>query len=176
MQAWQPALELKLRVIAETLYELGKMRSDSRRELAQLAGVNYNRLKAAWASGRLSTDLQMKLAEVGGFEASDPTWIDHNVLPLERSKSDNTDYPGQDTIQKFKMMIRRCHRLTGTETIRVANQRPRLIDSNLATFTVEDSGQGTTSNGSVQMFFTIVLNLGYHSSGFAYGFRRVRLK
>lgn len=170
------ALEPKLWIIAETICELGETRRGSRRELARFAGINYDRLKAAWRLGRLSADLQEKLARAGGFDGSDPTWIDPDVSPKDRSKPDDVHYPGRDTAERFRAMIRHRRGLQGAETIRIANHRPRLIDSNIATFTVEDSGQGAGLNRSAQMFFTIVLEPGYHPSGFAYGFRRVRLR
>jgi hypothetical protein len=169
------ALELKIRALAETLHEKGAILNPSRPEFARFANINYDRLKAAWANGRLSVDLHEKIVKAGGFERSDPTWFDPNVSPKDRSKSDTADYPGRDTVSNFSAMLRKRHGIAA-EIVRVVDDRPRLLDSNLLTFTVEDSGQGTTLGQPASLFFAMVLEPGYHESGLIYGFRRVRLR
>jgi hypothetical protein len=169
------ALEPKIRALAETLHATGAIPSPSRREFARFAGISYDRLKAAWGSGRLSVDLQKKLATAGGFEHSNPTWFDPNVPPRDRSKSDTADYVGRDTVSNFRSMLLKRHGIA-PDIVRVFDDRPRLLDSNLVTFTVEDSGQGTTLGQPASLFFAMVLEPGYHDSGFIYGFRRVRLR
>jgi hypothetical protein len=171
------ALEKKVRIMAETLCEIGRIRSVSRCDFAETSDIDYDTLKAAWRSGRLSTALQSKLAEAAGFDLSDPAWIDDSIDPSIRTLADNADYPGRDTAANFRAMLRRSHELPGSGTvIRVANQRPKLIDSNLATFSVEDTGQGAALGDPMPMFFSIVLECGYHPKGIEYGFNRVRLR
>jgi hypothetical protein len=169
------ALEQKIRIIAETLYELGIIKNPSRREFAHVAGINYDALKAAWSSGRLSPELQEKIAQVGGFDQTDPCWNDPSVQPNKRSMSDSADYPGRDTVANFRHMVRRRHALV-PEIIKVKDERPRLLDSNLMTFAVGDLGQGGALDQPASLFFTVVLEPGYHPSGFTYGFRRIRLR
>jgi hypothetical protein len=171
------ALEKKIRIMAETFRDLGRIRSTSRREFAAVADIDYDTLKTAWASGRLSTEMQTKLVEAAGFDASDPTWIDDSIDPVVRAAADNVDYPGRDTAANFRAMLRRHHSLSGSGTmIRVVNERPQLIDSNLATFSVEDAGQGAVLGEPTPMFFSLVLECGYYPKGIQYGFSRVRIR
>lgn len=171
------ALEKKIRIMAETLCEVGKINSVSRRNFANFAGIDYDTLKAAWASGRLSTELNERLADAAGFDTAHPTWIDENVEPLARSSPDGPSYPGRDTAVAFRSMLRRCHDLAGTGTlVRIADERPQLIDSNLATFCVEDSGQGAALGEPAPLFFSAVLEPGYYPKGIGYGFKRIRLR
>jgi hypothetical protein len=92
------ALEMKVRIMAETLCEAGTINSGSRRHFASFAGVDYDTLKAAWRSGRLSNELNEKLALAAGFDSTDPCWIDENVDPMQRSSTDGASYPGRDTV------------------------------------------------------------------------------
>jgi hypothetical protein len=169
------ALEHKVRVIAETLHEVGRIPNPSRRDFAVHANINYDRLKAAWSSGRLSPDLQGKISAAAGFDHVDPTWADQSVPPNDRSKPDGPTYPGRDTVENFRYMLRHCHGLAA-EVVRVVDGRPLLLDSNLLTFTLEDSGQGSRLDQAASLFLTMVLEPGYHPNGLVYGFRRVRLR
>jgi hypothetical protein len=168
------ALEQKIRIFAETFHELGMIENPSRTEFARFAGIKYERLKAAWSSGRLSTELEEQLAKLGEFSRSDPCWIDQSILPKSRSMSD-LEYPGRDTVVNFRAMLRRRLGLT-PDIVRVKDERPRLRDSNLMTFSVSDLGQHTALDQPVSLFFTMVLEPGYHPSGLIYGFRRIRLR
>ena len=171
------ALEVKIRIMAETLCELGDIKSVSRKDLADFAGVDYDTLKAAWRLGRLSDELSEKLARAVRFDRADPSWIDGNVAPMDRSRADNPTYAGRDTAAAFTAMLRRRHDLSGIGTfVRVANDRPRLIDSNLATFSIEDSGQGAVLGEPAPLFFSIVVEPGYYPEGVEYGFQRLRLR
>jgi hypothetical protein len=171
------ALEKKVRIMAETLCELGKINSVSRAHFARAVGIDYQVLKTAWRNGRLSADLNEKLAVSAGFDVSNPTWIDENVEPAIRSSSDSPSYPGRDSTTAFRAMLRRCHDLPGTGTfIRIANGRPQLVDSNLASFCIDDSGQGAALGDSIPLFFSIIVDRGYHSKGLVYDFRRMRLR
>lgn len=169
------ALERKVRVIAETLHEVGRIPNPSRRDFATYAKVSYDRLKAAWSSGRLSPELQEKISAAAGFDHIDSTWADQNVSPSDRSKPDGPTYPGRDTVENFRHMLRHRHGLAA-EVVRVVDSRPLLLDSNLLTFTLEDSGQGSRLDQAASLFLTMVLEPGYHSTGLIYGFRRVRLR
>jgi hypothetical protein len=74
-------------------------------------------------------------------------------------------------------MLRQCHDLPGAGTlVRITNERPLLIDTNLATFSVEDSGQGAALGEPSPLFFSVVLDRGFHPKGIEYGFQRVRLR
>jgi len=171
------ALEKKVRIMAETLCELGKINSVSRAHFARAVGIDYQVLKTAWRSGRLSAQLNEKLAASAGFDILDPTWIDDNVEPGVRSNSDTPSYPGRDSAAAFRAMLRRSHDLPGTGTfVRIANGRPQLIDSNLASFCMDDSGQGAALGDSAPLFFSLIIDRGYHSKGIEYGFRRMRLR
>lgn len=170
------ALEWKVRIMAETLSEAGKISSPSRREFARFADIDYDTLKAAWRSGRLSNELEAKLALAAEFDPSDLSWIDENVLPSQRSAA-GPSYPGRDTVAAFRSMLRRRHGFTGTGIfVRVVNDRPQLLDSNLATFSVEDSGQGAIAGEPAPLFFSIVVEPGFDPKGIHYGFQRVRLR
>jgi hypothetical protein len=169
------ALEQKIRIIAETLYELGTIKNPSRKEFAIFAQISYDRLKAAWSSGRLSIALEEKIVAAGGFDQADPTWSDQSVPPMNRYQPDNHEYLGRDTVASFREMLRRRHGVA-PDIARVVDERPRLVDSNLMTFAFSDSGQGTAFGQPAPLFFTIVLEPGYHPSGFIYGFRRIRLR
>jgi hypothetical protein len=171
------ALEKKIRVMAETLQELGEVPFGSRRDFAAKVGIDYQTLKTAWRSGRLSAALEQKLADAAGFDFSNPTWVDDNVDPAARMTADNQAYPGRDTATAFRTMLRRAHDLPGSGiAIRVLNERPQLIDSNLASFSVEDSGQGSILGEPTPVFFSVAISRGYHPAGIVYGFRRVRLR
>lgn len=169
------ALERKVRAIAETLHEIARIPHPSRRSFAAYAKINYDSLKAAWNSGRLSSDLQEKISTAAGFDHLDPAWADQSVPPNDRSKPDGPTYPGRDTVESFRSMLRHRHGLVG-EVVRVVDRRPVLLDSNLLTFTLEDSGQGSRLDEAAALFLTLVLEPGYDSNGLVYGFRRVRFR
>jgi hypothetical protein len=171
------ALEKKIWVIAETFCELGRMQRASRKQFAIGAGIDYDALKTAWAAGRISVELERKIADSAGFDPADPTWVDQNVDPILRGASDNDRYVGRDTAVNFRAMLRRRLDLPGTGTlVRVVNDRPHLADSNLATFSVDDSGQGGLLGDPAPMFLSVVLDRGYLPSGVVYGFRRMRFR
>jgi hypothetical protein len=171
------ALEMKVRIMAETLCEAGTINSGSRRHFASFAGVDYDTLKAAWRSGRLSNELNEKLALAAGFDSTDPCWIDENVDPMQRSSTDGASYPGRDTVAAFRSMLRRRRDLPGAGTfVRITNERPQLLVTNLAAFSVEDSGQGAVLGDPAPLFFSIVVEPGYYPKGVQYGFKRMRLR
>ena len=170
------ALEAKVRVIAEIFGELGIIASGSRREFAAFADIDYDSLKTAWRSGRLSNELEQKLAKAAGFDPNDPNWVDENVDPAARAVADKL-YPGRDTIANFRAMLRRRFELPGYGTaVRIFSERPQLIDNNLATFSVEDSGQEMALGEPAPMFLCAVLERGFHPRGVEYGFSRVRFR
>lgn len=168
------SLEYKVRIMAETLCELGILQDASRPKLAERAGISYEVLKAAWRTGRLSADVQAQLAEAAGFDPSHVSWIDPSVSPADRSNSP-VQYAGQDTPENFRYMLRHKHGLV-VETVRVLDEQPVLADSNLLTFSIEDSLQGTRLDQPAALFLVLVVEPGYHESGLAYGFKRVRLR
>jgi hypothetical protein len=144
---------------------------------AHYGQIDYDSLKTAWRSGRLSSELEQMLSQVAGFDTTDPTWIDENVDPSIRTTTDNDAYPGRDTASNFRAMLRRHHGLSGSGTfVRVVNERPQLVDRNLAAFSIEDSGQGGALGEPMPMFLTVVLEKGYHPQGIEFGFRRVRFR
>jgi hypothetical protein len=51
-----------------------------------------------------------------------------------------------------------------------------LLDNNLALLDMSDSGQKTSSSEALELFFSIILEPGYHGSGLSFGFCRVRLR
>jgi hypothetical protein len=171
------ALQKKTRIIAETLCELGKIPAPSIPDFARFAQIDYDTLKTAWRSGRLSIELQEKMATAAGFHTSDHTWLDTDVDPMLRSSPDGPAYPGRDTAAAFRAMLRRQLELPGTGTlIRIKNSRPQLVDSNLASFSVADSGQGAALGEPNPLFLCLVLEPGFHPRGIAYGFQRVRVR
>jgi hypothetical protein len=153
------ALEKKIWVIADTLCELGRMQSASRRSFAKIASIDYDALKTAWATSRLSAELERKIADAAGFDPSDSAWVDQQIDPMLRANADNERYPGRDTVSNFRAMLRRCHDLPGTGvTVRIVNERPHLVDSNLATYSVDDSGQGVFLGRPGPNFISVFLN------------------
>lgn len=171
------ALQKKARIIAETLCELGKLTRPSMPTFAALAGIEYDTLKTAWRSGRLSIELQEMVGNAAGFNIADPTWLDHDIDAASRSQSDGPTYPGRDSATAFRAMLRRQLELPGSGTlIRAKNDRPQLIDSNLVTFSIEDSGQGAALDDSTPLFLSIILEPGFHPNGIQYGFQRVRIR
>jgi hypothetical protein len=171
------ALHKKARAMAETLYDIGKLPKPSMPEFAQYAQIDYDTLKTALRSGRLSTELQQKMADAAGFNISDPTWLDSDIDPGVRSAADGMNYPGRDSALAFRAMLRRQMELPGTGTlIRIKNSRPQLLDINLASFSIEDSGQGATLGDSNPLFLSLVVEPGFHPKGFMYGFQQVRVR
>lgn len=169
------ALGTKLSVIAQTLHELKRIPHPSRRDFARFSLLNYDSLKAAWKLGRISEDLQEKIAAIAGFNISDPSWIDQNIAPHNRSQPDTTYYTGRDSVTNFRYMLRHTHGLAA-EVIRIIGAVPELVDRNLLSFSVEDSRQGTRLDKTASLFLTMIIDHGYLPSGLIYGFRRVRLR
>lgn len=171
------SLQRKVRIMAETLYELGKLKTPSIPSFAKFVDVDYDTLKTAWRSGRISLDLQEKMAKAAGFSTSDSSWLDSDIDPALRSATDGLTYPGRDSAAAFRTMLRRQSELPGAGTlVRIRNERPDLVDSNLASFSVADSGQGALLGDSNPLFLSIVLEPGFHPKGIKYGFQRVRLR
>jgi hypothetical protein len=74
-------------------------------------------------------------------------------------------------------MLRRQLELPGSGTmIRVKNSRSQLVDSNLASFSVSDSGQGAALGEPNPLFLSLILEPGFHPKGIEYGFQRVRVR
>ncbi len=165
-------LEQKIRIIAEVLHKLGRLKSPSRREFATSAGIDYDRLKAAWRGERLSTNLENQIAKTAEFDVSDPTWIDSDISLTARSASNGRSCARRDMPDNFRDMLRRRHSLV--ENVQIVADHPKLLDSNLLIFSVAGSGQGSVIDRPAPLFFSIVVEPGYSPPGLIYGFRRVR--
>lgn len=170
------ALLPKLKAMAEVLDELGNISDASLKKLAAHAQINYNTLKSSWLSGRLSKTNEVRLANTLEFDLDHSAWIDTSVDARRRSEAEGHNYPGADTAANFRHMLRRIHDLPTENFVRLESQRPELLDSNLAILDMSDSGQQTASNEALELFFSLVLEPGYHESGLSYGFCRVRLR
>ena len=173
------ALEPKIRIMAEVMKELGRIEELSIPEFAHSASIDYNALKAMWSADklRLSSKMEAKLAKTAGFDVSDPAWVDHSVSATVRAQGDGPRYPGSDTAAAFRARLREIHNLPGADVrVRVEDGRPQLLDQNLASFSVTDSGQASLLGEPAPMFFSLVMEPGFLPNGLAYGFRRVRLR
>lgn len=171
------ALQKKVRAIAETLFEAGKIGAASMPEFAEFANIDYDTLKTAWRSGRLSGDLQERMANAANFKVSDPTWVDSDIDPSLRSSPDSLSYPGRDSAPAFRAMLRRQLELPGIGAmVRIRNNRPQLVDNNLASFSIDDSGQVASLDESNPLFLSLIIEPGFHPKGFKYGFQRVRVR
>ena len=170
------ALPAKLKAMAEVLYEKGRVARPSLKELAAYANIHYEALKSSRTKGRLSRTNETKLATALGFDVDNSAWLDTSVAPSRRSRAEGHDYPGRDSSDEFRYMLRSAHDLPAGHFIRVESQRPSLLDSNLAILGLSDSGQQTASYQALQLFFSIILEPGYHESGLSFGFCRVRLR
>lgn len=170
------ALPAKLRVMAEVLHEKRSIKRPSLKELAAHVKINYNTLKSSRSDGRLSKAIELKLAGCFSFDSEDSAWIDTRVDARRRSLAEGHDYPGRDTVANFRYMLRALHSLPTDQFVRLESQRPELLDSNLAVLDMSDSGQHTVSNEALELFFSIILEPGYHESGLSFGFCRARLR
>jgi hypothetical protein len=170
------ALQPKIGVIIETLNEAGLLSANSKPGLAEFFGIEYEAFKTGLRIGRLSLEMMHCIASAAKFDPTDKSWIDERVPPEERSKAAGLAYPGCDTTAAFRAMLRKCHGLPGIGiTARIVSDRPRLIDTNLATFSIEDSGQGSLVGEPSPIFFSGRFEPGVHS-GLGYGFQRVRIR
>lgn len=169
----------KIRVIAETLYRIGEVDRPSRAALKAVFGEPaYNRLKKTWGSGRLSGDLEKLIAEKVGFSIRDPSWVDEAVPPTDRAKRvPDLTYAGRDTVRLFREMLDAL--IVGPAdkipSLLISEERTVLLNEELIRFSVEGTGQGSLPSMGAQLFFSINASAG-HRNGFAYGFRRVRLR
>jgi hypothetical protein len=170
------AFQHKLRVMAEVLHEKKLIERPSIPALAAHAKIKYDTLKAYFKDGRISEANEAKLAAALGFKADNPIWIDPSVPPTRRSHAEGYDYPGRDTLIEFRHMLRLLNDLSANHFVRLQGERPTLLDRNIAVLDFTDSGQQTSSSEALQLFFSLILELGYDASGFSFGFRRVRLR
>ncbi|TBG66559.1 hypothetical protein [Rhizobium leguminosarum] len=172
----------KICTIAEGL-QLKSQDEDDQREwssdrptaFSMYALIHPNTLNAAINAGRCTDKLAALIAKAARFDLNHYTWIDPDIDPSTRSSPDNIDYPGRDSASGFRSYYFRALGLAMPHR-RLESQPPRLIDDNLATFTVDDGRQSTMPDQGINLFFTAVLEQGRHPAGFVYGFRRVRLR
>jgi hypothetical protein len=166
----------KLTAMTEVLHETQQLDRPSLECLAQYASINYETLKTARRSGRLSNINEVKLAEAVGFNQEDVVWVDTSVAPSRRSQAEGLDYPGKDTVSEFRHLLRSAHGVPVDHFVRLVSHRPELLDSNLAVLDVSDSAQQTESGQAVQLFLSAILEPGYHESGLSFGFCRIRFR
>lgn len=169
-------LEAKVRVIAQTMYELGRIESDSNREFAIKADIGYDRLKKSWREGRMTPDLQELVSQYAEFDIGNPNWIDGEIPPAERIAGTITNYRGRDTVDNFRHMLRSQHDLPAGLYIRLDGNQPRLTDANLLRIEAYDNGQKTVVGESLQLFFILVIEPGFIEENLVFGFNRIRLK
>ncbi len=169
-------LDEKLRVMAETLHSAGAISSSSRRALTDYLGLDYNRLKAAWNTGRASSELNKVIAIGVGFEVDDPTWIDLSTSPSQRRDIDPSNHSRRDSARSFESMLRKRLGVDGAPSAGLQDERPTLLDDNLAILSAEGSGQAIEHGQPLPLFVTLALYAGHHDNGLIFGFRKVRFK
>ncbi|MDC9822948.1 hypothetical protein PRN20_04325 [Devosia sp. ZB163] len=169
------ALERKLSVLAELLFEAGRIEKPTRPALAKLASVSYDTLKTAWSAGALTPELQRRLGSVGGFDPSDEHWCDREIPAAKRSMPPGK-YEGRDTEAAFRSLVRRALDLGADYHSRIHGDRPLYADANLATFSLDDSGQLTAAGEPTLVFLNLVLEPGYLPNELIFGFSRVRIR
>lgn len=170
------ALSKKLDIMAEVLHEKGMIQRRSLQELASFVSINYQTLKSSRKRGSLSATNEKKLAQALEFDFERTAWVDTSVPPSRRSSAEGRDYPGRDTVDEFRFHLRSVHGLPAGHFVRLEGGRPEPLDINLAVLAVSDGGQQTSSGQALRMLFSLIINAGYHESGYSFGFCRVRMR
>lgn len=170
------ALYKKLDAMAEVLHEKGTIKRRSLRHLASFANINYDTLKSSRTKGSLSVTNEKKLAHALEFDLEQSAWVDTSVTPSRRSSAEGHDYLGRDTVDEFRFYLRSLHRLPAGHFVRLESDRPEPLDLNLAVLEISDAGQQTSSDQALRMLFSLIINAGYHESGYSFGFCRVRMR
>lgn len=168
------ALEYKLRILADCLHEAGKLDDRSRKKLAARIGVNYETLKSAWGSGRVSPDLEKKICEAGNFSAEDNRWNDPDIPPEQKSAG-RAVYVGRDNVDNFRIMVRERLGLARVLMTRMKGKAASVFDSNLATFALS-GGQEASDGSKHELVLEAVFGSGIEKNGLEYGFQRARLR
>ncbi|MBJ3786358.1 hypothetical protein [Devosia sediminis] len=167
------ALGPKLEVIWTCMHRAGKLRTPNLRGLAEAADINLQTLKSSRSKSSLTDVTAMKLSRFAGFDHGDHRWHDANISIGLRSLADKT-YPGRDTVTAFRSMMHRLHDLGGTH-VHLGTAGLRHLDTRLASFQVDASGQHSQEGEPAELLMTINLETS-DEGGVRFGFRRVHVE
>lgn len=167
--------EEKILFMAETLKELGSCASITVDGFAKATGIDRDRLRGAIENGSATSELERLLATATNFSPSDLTWKDTRIDYLRRATAPASRYPGYDTADNFRRMVRLRNGLPVLGNLSLRAARPTLTKKNLAALSVS-AGQTGIEDPSIPVILHVTMNPGFHASGLTYGFRRVRLQ
>ena len=167
------ALGQKLEVIWICLHRAGVLQTPNLRGLAEAAGVNMQTLKSARSKGSMTDEVALKVSRLAGFDHRDPRWHDSTVAVSQRSLADRS-YPGRDTVAAFRSMMHRTLGLGGT-TVQLSTTGLQHLDTRLAKFQIDASGQQFEEGESGELLLTVHLQTS-EEGGVRFGFRRVHVE
>ncbi len=148
------ALQEKMRIFAELLFEAGLIDSKSNQHLAARLNSRYETLKSAWREGRMSDDLIEECVKLGRFKDERHYFVDPNVPPKDRSRPP-ISYPGRDTVDSFRAMLLRTLEISPVST-RI-HGKPQIRNRNIAWFQIDDAGQARVQGSVTELFLAVGL-------------------
>lgn len=151
-------LQRKLELCAETLSEVGLLKSAKLDHLAAYIGVPLPTIRSACAIGKISEAVEEKLCDKCDFPNNNQYWIDTTQTDDERRLAKDT-YSGRDTPFNFRKFIRHTWRLPVASGLILKGTQRSLADELFASFAIVSTGQQISTDGVIIAFLEIDINL-----------------
>jgi hypothetical protein len=139
--------------------------------------------KSAVYTGRLSKGMCDALSSLCKLVDSqelnlleEPTFLDKTQTVDAREASSHPRYAGVDSADAFSKHLRERFGLTRNVKIKAITSPPLLLDSNLASFEVDDARQSTLIDEPMNLFLAVVSDVIWESSGVQLGLNKVRFQ
>lgn len=173
----EPIYELaeKLTVIAEALYTQEKVKHVSRAAIARFCDLKQKSLTSACSAGKLSLEMQERMASFVGFDLENPSWIDRSI-PIGKRHLPGVNANRTDTASSFRNYLLPHLGLSSVARYQIAGEIPQSKQPELASVALTDFGQHASAGSTVHGHLEASLSPGFLSDGIAYGFNTFRVR
>jgi hypothetical protein len=166
-------LDKKIDALVETMGDLEKINPRSRTNLAHFARIDPALLERICTTGTIPPSVATVLGECCRFDIDDCAWNDRLVAPEQKGPP---NYQGRDTALAFRRYLRSLCKLELQPALLLKSLSIETLDPNLASFALSDLGQETQFDQSLCVFLQLDMTPGWAPSGYAYAFRKVRIR
>lgn len=168
-------LKDKIEICCEALYNGERLKKQTKKELADSAGIKFDTLKSSYENGRISPETERRLAAFCGFEINDPSWVDDRISEKgKRSISFSSEYTGRDTADQFRQRLFSHWGLKDNNNFTIGDKVTDKNSHNLALVNLSNMNN-SSPNEPMELFLQIDLNKGYSGTEYSFGFSEVRV-
>ncbi|MEN3794869.1 hypothetical protein [Fulvimarina sp. MAC3] len=169
------ALPAKIQMMAEVAQRKGKIPKATTSGLESYIGCSPSTLAQAKNKGRLSNELEDKIATALNIEKDSPRWLDLKKSDRHRTHAQNV-YDGRDNVDDFWRYLCERNGISDYEYYKIVIEEPNLANDEVVLFTLEETSQPVVVNQPLALFFRVVVKPIIPQSGARFGFNRIRIK